>query len=501
LTYKENADLIDGFEITLNTLKQEKPRILQSLSKISVHFNQLKLIADDILDNNVNFSPETREQQLNNMRQMLVLKQKLDRKISQMFEDLDKVDLQRNEVVKRKFSDPAFVSEQFNFMLDVVAERKKCTKKFASLKHKLKLLRDEYGDMNAEQTQAVIEARVAKTEQDVKDLEEAKDNDEATEIVLIEQLACLKRKLQSLQHLVDESGNLRVCALDKLVEILQRQKELNEDLLRLEKEVAMEEIELQQQRLGGLGSIIEPLLVQLNESKWRVPEDDQAVLDKVKLLYVKIKTDLDAAVASAAELYAQPSFDAWERMRSVQKLQALSAKLKNHYLDCQMIQKRLEHIPVPLVRKFADVVDQMIFDFKEQKKIDIFIQKLSPNNYLFGTKRIYAKVVNEKLLVRVGGGFMDIDGFYLNYGQDEYFKWQRLQEKQRQAQEEPSSFKHSKTLLMKKQTIRSPKQSDASTKNSESNKRTGFSLYTQGADPQLHISTESSAYLTDQSRV
>ena len=28
LSYKENADLIDGFEGTLNTLKQEKPRII-----------------------------------------------------------------------------------------------------------------------------------------------------------------------------------------------------------------------------------------------------------------------------------------------------------------------------------------------------------------------------------------------------------------------------------------------------------------------------------------
>ena len=75
-----------------------------------------------------------------------------------------------------------------------------------------------------------------------------------------------------------------------------------------------------------------------------------------------------------------------------------------------------------MVKKFLDIVDQMIYDFKEIRKIDIYIQKLAPNNYLFGTKKIYAKVVIGVLLIRVGGGFMDIDNFYINYGEQEYNK-------------------------------------------------------------------------------
>jgi predicted nucleic acid-binding Zn-ribbon protein len=57
LSYKENADLIDGFEITLNTLKDEKPRILESLARISENFKTLRLLVDDILDGNVNYTP------------------------------------------------------------------------------------------------------------------------------------------------------------------------------------------------------------------------------------------------------------------------------------------------------------------------------------------------------------------------------------------------------------------------------------------------------------
>jgi hypothetical protein len=38
---------------------------------------------------------------------------------------------------------------------------------------------------------------------------------------------------------------------------------------------------------------------------------------------------------------------------------------------------------------------------------------------MFGTKKIYAKVTNGVLLIRVGGGFMGIDGFYSLYGEQE----------------------------------------------------------------------------------
>ena len=36
---------------------------------------------------------------------------------------------------------------------------------------------------------------------------------------------------------------------------------------------------------------------------------------------------------------------------------------------------------------------------------------------MFGAKKIYAKVANGILLIRVGGGFMEIDSFYATYGE------------------------------------------------------------------------------------
>jgi hypothetical protein len=62
--------------------------------------------------------------------------------------------------------------------------------------------------------------------------------------------------------------------------------------------------------------------------------------------------------------------------------------------------------------KFTDEIDEMIYNFKLRKGTGLFIQKISAQNYMFGTKKIYAKVNNGILLIRVGGGFMDIEAFY-----------------------------------------------------------------------------------------
>ncbi len=67
----------------------------------------------------------------------------------------------------------------------------------------------------------------------------------------------------------------------------------------------------------------------------------------------------------------------------------------------------------------------MLFEFKEMTKSSILIQKISPNYYIFGTKKIFGKVSNGVLLIRVGGGFMDIESFYKTYGEQEIIKQER----------------------------------------------------------------------------
>lgn len=47
---------------------------------------------------------------------------------------------------------------------------------------------------------------------------------------------------------------------------------------------------------------------------------------------------------------------------------------------------------------------------------------------MFGTRKIYCKIINSKLVVRVGGGFMGIEDFILQYGELEAEKYSQMME-------------------------------------------------------------------------
>ena len=44
-------------------------------------------------------------------------------------------------------------------------------------------------------------------------------------------------------------------------------------------------------------------------------------------------------------------------------------------------------------------------------EIAVPIRRIGEGFYLFGTRKIFAKVLNNKLVVRVGGGFMSFSEF------------------------------------------------------------------------------------------
>ena len=47
---------------------------------------------------------------------------------------------------------------------------------------------------------------------------------------------------------------------------------------------------------------------------------------------------------------------------------------------------------------------------------------------MFGTKKIFCKIINNNLVVRVGGGFMGIEDFIRQYGQSELEKYNSAQQ-------------------------------------------------------------------------
>jgi len=67
----------------------------------------------------------------------------------------------------------------------------------------------------------------------------------------------------------------------------------------------------------------------------------------------------------------------------------------------------------------------MLQKYINEMGVDLPITRLGAGFYMFGTRKIFAKIMNDKLVVRVGGGFMGIDEFIQTYSQAELQKCQR----------------------------------------------------------------------------
>jgi len=74
----------------------------------------------------------------------------------------------------------------------------------------------------------------------------------------------------------------------------------------------------------------------------------------------------------------------------------------------------------------GDVLDQMLSQYIQHANCPVPIRKLGNGFYLFGTKKIYAKIMNGKLVIRVGGGFMIIEEFIATYADSEMKKIAKL---------------------------------------------------------------------------
>ena len=72
----------------------------------------------------------------------------------------------------------------------------------------------------------------------------------------------------------------------------------------------------------------------------------------------------------------------------------------------------------------------MLQHYINQANCLVPIRKLGNGFYLFGTKKIFAKILNGKLVVRVGGGYMSIEEFIATYQDAELAKIEKMSDEQ-----------------------------------------------------------------------
>lgn len=70
----------------------------------------------------------------------------------------------------------------------------------------------------------------------------------------------------------------------------------------------------------------------------------------------------------------------------------------------------------------GDPVDEMFAKYINFVNSPVPITRLGNNKYSFGTREVVAKVLNGRLVIRVGGGYMSIEEFMRKYGSKELIR-------------------------------------------------------------------------------
>jgi hypothetical protein len=92
--------------------------------------------------------------------------------------------------------------------------------------------------------------------------------------------------------------------------------------------------------------------------------------------------------------------------------------------------------PKPFQAKSGDLLDELLGSYINENGCPVPIKRLGNGYYMFGSRKIYAKVLNGKLVIRVGGGYMVINEFIATYAEAELRKMEHYQQKAETAKEE-----------------------------------------------------------------
>lgn len=133
----------------------------------------------------------------------------------------------------------------------------------------------------------------------------------------------------------------------------------------------------------------------------------------------KLKAEIDALNRRIAELEAAIA----ERDAEIDELNRILAERLLRIKQLQSLIKGSSYVAVK-----GDMVDEMLAQYIQNCPVPV--KRLGGGFYLFGLKKIFAKIMNGKLVIRVGGGYMVIEKFIETYAEQELQKLNKVAERE-----------------------------------------------------------------------
>ena len=213
-----------------------------------------------------------------------------------------------------------------------------------------------------------------------------------------------QKEYKKLVTILDDRENI-IADIKKEAGEDMKSKESSEELKQTCAEV-LDELDPLEEELDNLRQRMTLLGQDINEYLEKSAKTEMTIEEIFELLYanVEIKKKLKALLSNMDEFS--------------KNLQDLRKKY---------MMKKAESPPKKSYKAAKnDEVDQMLGEWINTHGCEIEIKRLGGGFYMFGEKKIFAKIVNGKLIIRVGGGFMNIDEFMKHYDMMEPARQQRI---------------------------------------------------------------------------
>lgn len=114
-------------------------------------------------------------------------------------------------------------------------------------------------------------------------------------------------------------------------------------------------------------------------------------------------------------------------LKSVERVRMAKVALEDKHGGLKGSLSKLKSPPVYQPVK-GDPVDELFATHLNASGLAIPVKRMASGKYMFGTKQILAKIINGKLVIRVGGGYMSAEEFIETYGRIELMKMQKAEE-------------------------------------------------------------------------
>ena len=162
--------------------------------------------------------------------------------------------------------------------------------------------------------------------------------------------------------------------------------------------------------------------------------------------------DFDHLRADASQTIAENEELRNELEERDKEIASLTALLSNHGQTAEV--EDTKNSQIVYTSDNNDKVDQMFALYINAVRCPVKLKRIAEGQYIFGTKKIFAKIQNERLVIRVGGGYMMIEDFLTTYTAQELSKMKRTE-----ADAEKSMRTNGKEVVFESELESDPNQS------------------------------------------